>query len=96
MASLIIDEDREEHGLDTIRVFDSEQRGYISSAELTTALRCMPGSAQMQDFELRDILRLADPDGDGKIDIQGTVITSRKTERFQLHTKTGYQIGRTN
>ena len=66
-----MDEDREEHGLDTIRVFDSEQLGYINSVELETALRCMPGSAQMKEFELRHILRLADPDGDGKIDIQG-------------------------
>ena len=78
MASLIMDEDREEHGLDTIRVFDSEQLGFISLVELETALRCMPGSAQMKEFELRDILRLADPDGDGKIDIQGTGCTSCK------------------
>lgn len=69
MAALIRDENRTEHGLDAIRVFDSEQRGYISSAELEMALKCMPGSKQITDFELRDILRLADPDGDGRIHI---------------------------
>ena len=71
MASLIADEAREEHGLDTIRVFDSEERGYINSAELETALRCMPGSRQVTDNELLEILQLVDPDGDGKINIPG-------------------------
>ncbi|KAJ7393588.1 Troponin C, slow skeletal and cardiac muscle [Desmophyllum pertusum] len=71
MAALIMDEDeREQQALDSIRVFDSEERGYISSEELRTALKCMPGSAQMRDFELREILRKADPDMDGKINIQ--------------------------
>ncbi|XP_068753549.1 uncharacterized protein [Montipora capricornis] len=69
MASLIVDEARVEHGLDTIRVFDSEERGYINSAELETALRCMPGSRQVTDNELQEILQLVDPDGDGKINI---------------------------
>ena len=68
-----MDEDeREQQALDSIRVFDSEERGYISSEELRTALKCMPGSAQMRDFELKEILRKADPDMDGKINIQGT------------------------
>ena len=64
--------------LDSIRVFDSEERGYFSSEELKTALKLMPGSSQMTDFELRDILRKADPDNDGKIDIQGTRLISNK------------------
>lgn len=34
----------------------------------------MPGSAYMSDFELRDILQKADPDKDGKIDIQGNYL----------------------
>ena len=76
MASLIMDEERQENGFDTIRVFDTEQRGYISSEELTLALRCMPGSAQMKEYELAEILQIADPDGDGKINIQGTLIVS--------------------
>lgn len=72
MAALIIDEeDNEEQTLDSIRVFDSEERGYISSEELKAALKRMPGNSQMRDFELRDILRKADPDKDGKINIQG-------------------------
>ncbi|KAL9971401.1 hypothetical protein ACROYT_G023921 [Oculina patagonica] len=71
MAALIMDEDNnEEHALDSIRVFDCEERGYISSEELETALKRMPGKAQMTEFELRDILRKADPDKDGKINIQ--------------------------
>lgn len=73
MAALIIDEEEnEEQTLDSIRVFDSEERGYFSSEELETALKRIPGSSQMTDFELRDILRKVDPDNDGKIDIQGT------------------------
>ena len=73
MAALIIEEDsNEEQTLEPIRVFDSEERGYISSEELKTALKRMPGNAQMRDFELRDILQRADPDSDGKINIQGT------------------------
>ena len=73
MAALIIDEENnEEQTLDSIRVFDSEERGYFSSEELKTALKRMPGSSQIRDFEMRDILRKADPDEDGKINIQGT------------------------
>ena len=73
MAALIIDEeDNEDQTLDSIRVFDPEERGYFSSEELKTALKSMAGSSQIRDFELRDILRKADPDKDGKIDIQGT------------------------
>ncbi|XP_074626515.1 uncharacterized protein LOC141884591 [Acropora palmata] len=67
MATLITDEEREEHRLDTIRVFDPEERGYINSSELETALKRMPGNEQMTDSELLDIIRLADPDGDGQI-----------------------------
>jgi len=79
MAALIIDEEEnEEQTLDSIRVFDSEERGYFSTEELKTALKRMPGSSQMTDSELRDILRKADPDNDGKIDIQGTRLISNK------------------
>jgi len=71
IAALIIDEeDNEEQTLNPTRVFDPEERGYFSSEELKTALKRMPGSSQMRDFELRDILRKADPDRDGKINIQ--------------------------
>ena len=74
MAALIIDEDEnEEPAQDSIRVFDSEELGYISSEELKTALKCMPGSAHMRDFELQDILQKADPNKDGKINIQGNI-----------------------
>lgn len=76
MESLITDEEREENGyVDAVRVFDPEQRGCISLNELQVALRSMPGSAQMKDFELRDILQKADPDGDGKVQIQGEWIS---------------------
>lgn len=75
MATLITDEEREEHGLDTIRVFDPAERGYINSSELETALKRMPGNEQMTDSELLDIIRLADPDGDGQIDIPGKIST---------------------
>lgn len=73
MAALIIDEeDNEEQTLNPIRVFDPDERGHFNSEELKTALKRMPGSSQIKDFELRDILRKADPDKDGKINIQGT------------------------
>lgn len=76
MESLITDEERKENGcIDALRVFDSDQRGYISLNELQVALRSMPGSAQMKEFELRDILHEADPDGDGKVKIQGEWIS---------------------
>ena len=75
MATLITDEEREEHRLDTIRVFDPEERGYINSSELETALKRMPGNEQMTDSELLDIIRLADPDGDGQIHTPGKIST---------------------
>ena len=75
MAALTMDEDQEGNVvLDSIRVFDTEERGFISTVELREALQCMPGSSQMRDFELKDILKRADPDGKGRIRIKGTTI----------------------
>lgn len=75
MEALIIDEnENEEPSLDSIRVFDPEELGFVSSEDLKIALKSMPGSAYMSDFELRDILQKADPDKDGKIDIQGNYL----------------------
>lgn len=85
MAALIIDEENnEEQTLNSIRVFDSEERGYFSSEELKAALKRMPGSSQLKDFEMRDILRKADPDEDGKINIQGTGETERAIKNDKL------------
>ena len=87
MESLITDEERKENGcIDALRVFDSDQRGYISLNELQVALRSMPGSAQMKEFELRDILQEADPDGDGKVKIQGEWISLMIKENVKRHT----------
>ena len=92
MAALIIDEeDNEEQTLDSIRAFDSEERGYFNSEELKTALKGMPGSSQMRDFELRDILRKADPDMDGKINIQGTR-EKKSYRKRQTATSTGNKM----
>lgn len=91
MESLITDEDREENGcIDAVRVFDSDQRGYISFNELQVALRSMPGSAQMKEFELRDILQEADPDGDGKVKIQGEWISLMIKENVKRQTVYGH------
>lgn len=76
-----MDEDNEEQALDSIRVFDSEECGYVNSEELKAALQRMPGNTQMTDFELWDILRKADPDKDGKIDTRG------KTDRAAVESK---------
>lgn len=87
MESLITDEERKENGcIDALRVFDSDQRGYISLNELQVALRNMPGSAQMKEFELRDILQEADPDGDGKVKIQGEWISLMIKENVKRQT----------
>ena len=87
MESLITDEEREESGcIDAVRVFDSDQRGYISLNELQVALSSMPGSAQMKEFELRDILQEADPDGDGKVKIQGEWISLMIKENIKRQT----------
>ena len=87
MESLITEEERKENGcIDAVRVFDSDQRGYISLNELQEALRSMPGSAQMKEFELRDILQEADPDGDGKVKIQGEWISLMIKENVKRQT----------
>ena len=93
MAALIIDEENnEEQTLNSIRVFDSEERGYFSLEELKAALKRMPGSSQLKDFEMRDILRKADPDEDGKINIQGTGETERAIENDKLAMSKGSEI----
>ena len=92
MAALIIDEENnEEQTIDSIRVFDSEERGYFSSEELKTALKRMPGGSQIRDSEMKDILRKADPDDDGKINIQGTG-EKRAIEKYKLAMSKGSEI----
>lgn len=87
MEYLITDEEREENGcIDAVRVFDSDQRGYISLNELQVALRSMPGSAQMKEFELRDILQEADLDGDSRVKIQGEWISLMIKENVKRQT----------
>ena len=92
MAALIIDEENnEEQTLDSIRLFDPEERGFFNSEELKTALKRMPGSSQIRDSEMRDILRKADPDDDGKINIQGTG-EKRAIEKDKLAMSKGSEI----
>ena len=71
MGVIIEEQNLQNQVLDAVRVFDDEETGYISVDELKEAFEQMPGRNKVRDFELRDILRKADPNQEGKISTKG-------------------------
>lgn len=71
MGVIIEEQNLQNQVLDAVRVFDDEETGYISVDELQGAFEQMPGRNKVRDFELRDILRKADPNQEGKISTKG-------------------------
>lgn len=57
--------------MNAFEVFDREEKGFFRLHELEDALKKMPGSGEMTEDELADILQLADPDGDGHVIFEG-------------------------
>ena len=57
--------------MNAFEVFDREEKGFFRLHELEDALNIMPGADDITEYELADILRLADPDGDRHVNFEG-------------------------
>lgn len=51
-------------------VFDREEKGFFKLYELEQALKSMHGAQDLGESELADILALADPNGDGHVNLE--------------------------
>lgn len=66
MARKIKDTDSEEEIREAFRVFDRDDNGYISAAELRHVMTSI--GEKLTDEEVDEMIREADQDGDGRID----------------------------
>lgn len=66
MARKMKDTDSEEEIREAFKVFDRDNNGYISSAELRHVMTSI--GEKLTDDEVDEMIREADQDGDGRID----------------------------
>lgn len=66
MARKMKDTDSEEEIREAFKVFDRDNNGYISAAELRHVMTSI--GEKLTDDEVEDMIREADQDGDGRID----------------------------
>jgi len=58
---------------DAFRVFDPDGQGYIRTQEVRLALRHL-SDRKLTDEEIEEMMKMIDPDSDGKIDYQGIYV----------------------
>ena len=68
MARKMRDTDSEEEIREAFKVFDKDGNGYISAAELRHVMTNL--GEKLTDFEVDDMIREADVDGDGQINYE--------------------------
>ena len=56
---------------EAFKVFDKDQNGYISEAELKQVMRQL--GEELTDEELQEMIREADEDGDGQVNYEGKI-----------------------
>ena len=83
MARKMKDTDSEEEIREAFKVFDRDNNGFISAAELRHVMTSI--GEKLTDDEVDEMIREADQDGDGRIDCQSPpsmaqTMTNRKTD----------------
>jgi calmodulin len=68
MARKMKDTDSEEEIREAFKVFDRDNNGFISSAELRHVMTSI--GEKLTDDEVDEMIREADQDGDGRIDCE--------------------------
>src|SRR5947207_15009007 len=81
MARKMKDSDSEEEIREAFKVFDRDNNGYISAAELRHVMTSI--GEKLTDDEVDEMIREADQDGDGRIDCEYSTL------RFKLLDYTG-------
>ena len=70
MARKMKDTDSEEEIREAFKVFDRDNNGFISAAELRHVMTSI--GEKLTDDEVDEMIREADQDGDGRIDCKST------------------------
>jgi calmodulin len=84
MARKMKDTDSEEEIREAFKVFDRDNNGFISAAELRHVMTSI--GEKLTDDEVDEMIREADQDGDGRIDCEFSI---RLVEIFEIaHTNT--------
>ena len=73
MARKMKDTDSEEEIREAFKVFDRDNNGFISAAELRHVMTSI--GEKLTDDEVDEMIREADQDGDGRIDCMWTLPT---------------------
>lgn len=72
MARKMKDTDSEEEIREAFKVFDRDNNGFISAAELRHVMTSI--GEKLTDDEVDEMIREADQDGDGRIDCKDTAL----------------------
>lgn len=77
MARKMKDTDSEEEIREAFKVFDRDNNGFISAAELRHVMTSI--GEKLTDDEVDEMIREADQDGDGRIDCKDIYPTANQT-----------------
>lgn len=77
MARKMKDTDSQEEIREAFKVFDRDNNGFISAAELRHVMTSI--GEKLTDDEVDEMIREADQDGDGKIDCKSTLLLDSTT-----------------
>lgn len=80
MARKMKDTDSEEEIREAFKVFDRDNNGFISAAELRHVMTSI--GEKLTDDEVDEMIREADQDGDGRIDCALPIKPCKKSEPF--------------
>lgn len=82
MARKMKDTDSEEEIREAFKVFDRDNNGFISAAELRHVMTSI--GEKLTDDEVDEMIREADQDGDGKIDCKHPCVWDQVAQRLTL------------
>lgn len=86
MARKMKDTDSEEEIREAFKVFDRDNNGFISAAELRHVMTSI--GEKLTDDEVDEMIREADQDGDGRIDCESTPLYWPLLDRADLSRQT--------